>query len=130
MRKALSVVLALSLFLLPFPAVGQSTTECNTSGVVAFSNETLTVSTTALPLTASVYNPTGGPRATVALVAVNAEDVRVWFDGSAPTGSVGIIVAAGAAPFTVCGPQIAKLQMIRDGASDAEVAIQYFAPQN
>jgi hypothetical protein len=133
MRKT-SVAVIVGLILAPFgviqPVSAQSSTACNTGGVTAFTKETLTVSTSALPLTASVYNPTGGPRATVALIAVNANNIRVWFDGSAPTDTAGIIVAAGAAPFYVCGADIPKVQMIRDDASDAEVAVQYFFNPN
>lgn len=110
------------------PVHAQSTTECNLANLSAFARETVTVSTSSIGLTAATYNPGGGQNpAAAALVAVNANNMRVWFDGTAPTTSAGIIVLAGSS-FVVCGiPGMAKLKMIRDDSTDVEVAVQYFA---
>ena len=125
MRKVFAFVLILIGFLPPSAAQ----TDCSTGGQTAFASETLAISTTAVILTASVYNPGAGqPNATSALVVVNpSENLRVAFDGSAPTTSVGAVVVPNQS-FVICGVQIAKFQAIRDGASDGEITATYFSP--
>jgi hypothetical protein len=125
--KKMAFLMIAALIFAPIPTVFAQQQQCSAGGVSAFNHETITVSTTAKTLTASVYNPTDGPKATVAYVSVNANNLRAWFDGTAPTTSAGFVISAGQT-FTVCGQDIPKLQMIRDDASDVEVAVQYFAP--
>lgn len=89
--------------------------------------ETLTVSSTALPFTASVYNPgNGSPKAVCAVVSVNTNSVRWWADGSTPTASAGFLTEA-VASFTVGQNNLAQFKVIRV-SSDSEVAIQYMVP--
>lgn len=126
-KRFFAVLTSLALVLAPWPAGAQSSTICTAGNAVPFTHETITVSTSSVGLTASVYAPTDGtPRATVALLSVQGgQDVRVWFDGTAPTTSAGIVVASGQSLY-VCGTVIQTVRLIRDGASDAEVAVQYF----
>lgn len=127
-RRLFSMVTAVSLMLMPMPHADAQQNECGTGPSVPFANETLTVSTTALPLTSTVYNPAGGPKANQALISVNTEEIRIWADGTVPTASNGIILVAGQT-ILVCALSLPKIRMIRDDAQDAEVAIQYSGPQ-
>lgn len=130
-KRFLAVLTVLALICAPVPTIyAQQTTQCNNANQSAFAHETLTVSTTAKILTASVYNPGNGQlTATSALVSIQGgQNVRVWFDGTAPTTSAGIVVKDGQT-VVVCGfPGLQKFQMIRDDGTDAEAAVQYFAP--
>lgn len=128
-RRIFTLAVAVSLMLLPMPSVTAQSNECGPGPSVPFANETLTVSTTALPLTATVYAPSSPPKADQAIIVVNSESIRIWFDGSTPTGSVGIILAAGQS-VRVCALSLPKVKMIRDGASDSEVAVEYSGPAN
>ena len=91
--------------------------------------ETLTVSSTALPFTVSVYNPgQGQKKAVCAVVSVNTNSVRWWADGSVPTASAGFLSEA-VTTFTVGENNLAQFLVIRV-TSDSEVAIQYMVPNN
>lgn len=93
-------------------------------------NEMLTVSTVAKILTASTYRPastSGQPAAVCALVTVNTNSISWWPTGAVPTSSDGIISTAGVS-FWVGSSDLARLQMIRAGASDSAVAVLYFVP--
>jgi hypothetical protein len=100
-----------------------------------FAFETLTVSTTAKTLTATVWAPNGVtsvPVAKVAIITVEANPLRWRADGLAPTSSTGILVAGAAAPaqpsqIEVCGQAaLLLMQMIRQGAADSTIMVQYF----
>jgi hypothetical protein len=85
----------------------------------------LTVSSTALPLTVTVYRPgNGAPNAVCALIVSNANSISWWSSGAIPTAGDGIITAAGT-PISVGVNDMAQFRMIRV-VSDATVAIQYF----
>lgn len=94
---------------------------------VPYTNETLTVSNTSLGLTATKYNGTdGGGQAVEADICFEGA-VRVWFDGTAPTASVGIpVVGSATAPqcIVTCGPTIAKFRAIRQSV-DVTASVQY-----
>ena len=92
--------------------------------------ETLTVSTTALPLTASVYKPTtGAPASLMALMTTATDSLRFRLDGVAPTSAVGHQVAA-ASVIVICQASLQKFQAIRSGSVDVPLTISYFtAPQ-
>ena len=129
MKKPLSIILTLSLALLPMPTYAQQN-ECGTGPSVPFASETITVSTTAIGFTLATYAPTGGPvTANQALVFVNTNNLRARFDGVAPTTSVGAIMAAGQF-FLVCSLSLNRTQFIRDDASDVEVFVVYSGPSN
>lgn len=62
----------------------------------AYDFESLTVSSTAVGLTASKYIPTDSSRrATTALITVEADSIRFRIDGTNPTASVGHLATAG-----------------------------------
>jgi len=99
-----------------------------------FDFETLTVSTTAVPLTASKVasvapsqNVKGGKSETSVLVSPVAYAIRFRFDGVAPTATVGHYLAAGDFITVDSYDRIAGLQMIRDTAAggDAIVSVTY-----
>tara|TARA_R110000868_G_scaffold31518_1_gene115523 strand:+ start:338 stop:733 length:396 start_codon:yes stop_codon:yes gene_type:complete len=128
-------LLFLALFL--FSAVNaRAQSSCSAGSVdnisaVPFTQESITVSTSAVILTVATYRPTGGPNAIQAMISVGAQPIRVWFTGIAPTSTVGHYFAANTV-FYVCKDTLTKLIMIRDtGATgDAVASVTYLrAPQ-
>ncbi len=96
--------------------------------VMAF--ETLAVSTVAVPLTATVYETfesTNNTRqqAKLATISIASNDIRVRFDGTAPTSSVGHLLPAGTFLELQSITQIRNFKMIRVSA-DAVATITYF----
>lgn len=94
----------------------------------AYAKETLTISSTALPFTSSVYAD-GIHTPLFAEVRLETNNIRYWSTGNVPTASVGVLVEAvtgGNVKFTVCGQAtIQAFQMIRTSA-DATVTVQYY----
>lgn len=90
------------------------------NSTTAFASEQATVSNTALDLDAFGFTAAQVLQAERIYVFVNSNAIRVWWDGSTPTTSDGIKFEVG---FELVGDNIRNLSMIRDGASDAEVAI-------
>lgn len=94
--------------------------------------EEITVSTTAIGITAAIMQDASGrvPADTVALVTVEAgaNDVRFRFDGTAPTATVGHILDAGingGAPLVIPGGQlVSNFKMIRDTAAAGDATVQ------
>lgn len=129
MKKLILSVLSLSLILAPIPAKAQNGVGAcpfNASSLVSAYKEMLTVSTTALPFTRTVYRPTNGkPPAVCATVVVNTNSISWWSTGATPTAADGIITPT-AGVFSVGSTDLTKFLMIRAGASDAEVAVLYF----
>lgn len=130
MRRLIPFLTALAL-VLPAPATSQAVGACPfaAGSLRAAYKEMLTVSSTALPFTASVWKPTNGnPPAVCAFVVVNTNSVSWWADGSTPTAASGIISTA-AQSFSVGQSNMTTFKMIRV-SSDAEVAIQYLTAIN
>lgn len=92
---------------------------------VPFASEKITVSTSALPFTASVYAPAGVPKAFVAVFTTETDTLRFQLDGTVPTSSVGMQVVAGSS-VTVCQGSIPKFKAIRSGSSDVPINVTYF----
>lgn len=92
----------------------------------AFAQEAITVSTSAVKFTVATFSPGSGGGAMEAFVTIATSDIRVLFDGTAPTSTTGHKFQANGT-FTVCGPDIPNLQMIRDtgAGSDAVVTVSY-----
>ena len=80
--------------------------------------ETLTVSTTAVGLTA-----TDG--ATQAEITVQSADIRVRGDGAYPTSSIGHLVTADSGIQLTSEKEIASFRAIRDAGVDAVLSITY-----
>lgn len=93
---------------------------------VAFAKETITVSSTALGLTRSVYDQaaTTGFKAVMAFLTTETDAMRVWFDGSIPTAAIGHNVASGTT-VVVCSTDLASFRMIRV-TNDVTVRVTYY----
>lgn len=90
----------------------------------AFGYEALTVSTTALALSASEYI-SGDRKAQVAHITVESNPVNYTYEGTTPTSSVGHNLTAGST-LTLSGyANIAAFRVIRSGGADATVKITY-----
>ena len=91
----------------------------------AVSGEQLTVSTTALGFTAGTLRPTGSDPIYRAVVHVNVGVVRMRYDGTNPTATVGISLGAGST-YTVDGlPNVSQVRMISQDGANAEVFCTY-----
>lgn len=84
--------------------------------------ETLTVSSTALPISAGILTNPQNLQATACLVSVETDAIRVRYDGTDPTAGVGHPFAAGET-FPVLGAaRLRLLRMIRQ-TTDASVTV-------
>lgn len=83
---------------------------------VAF--EAVTVSTTAVGLSSETMNLPGGP-ATACSFTIETDQVRVRWDGTAPTAGLGQQVAAGQSLRIEGQAAVNNLQFIRSGVADA-----------
>lgn len=114
----------------------------------SIARETLTVSTVALPLTATKYvgtirgsnqngNKAWKARGAIVRVDTSGFGVRCTRDGTAPVaGTTGVVIVnTGTLPLPAGSlielvldsyAQICAFQMIREGASDAVVQVEYF----
>lgn len=95
--------------------------------------ESITVSTTAIGGTAGklLVARTGGfnKRAVMMFISVETNPCRFRFDGTAPTSSVGHLLAANDT-LTISGEQnCSNLKFIRSGGSDSTVMVTYFYNQ-
>jgi len=62
----------------------------------AFANETLSISTTAVPLTVSIHDPANGAGlAQNAFITIEDFAIRYWIDGTLPTITLGHIARPG-----------------------------------
>ena len=87
---------------------------------IANDSETLTVSTTAIPLTA---NKLAGNIDTVDIFVEGA--IRFWTSGKAPTSTDGIPLFNGSS-ITLPANEAQAFRAIRNGGSDAKIHVQYF----
>ena len=91
--------------------------------------EQLTVSTTALGLTATKYAPNGQQDlnvATFAVADVETNPIRYRDDGVPPTSSVGQPASAGAQIQLVGVQAIRDFLAIRSGAADSTLEVSYY----
>jgi hypothetical protein len=128
MRKvALLVAIIACLAATPTKAAPGGCT--NDSTLAPMGDEVITVSSTALPFTATAYAPAGQNPAVLAVCTVETDSIRYRVSGLNPTASVGTIAIATAtapASFTVCGTMnIQRFRMIRV-TTDASVTCQYY----
>lgn len=92
----------------------------------AFAKESVTVSTVAVGLTPATFRPSGVPPAQYVFLSVDADKIRVWFDGSDPTAAIGHELVTGSILELHGIKNIERLRMIRSGAADATVRASYF----
>lgn len=122
----------LALLVLAGTASAQNYSDCQTGQnfvPVAFAKETITVSSTAIGLTKATYNPAASGRtALVAFMTVAADNIRVWFDGSIPTATVGHLITSGSG-LMICSADLPKFLAIRQ-TTDATVSVTYYALPN
>lgn len=90
----------------------------------AFNKEILTVSSSAVGLDAAKYNPPNGIAAQKALITVEENDIRYWYDGSTPTGSEGHLGAVGAVIELEGANSLKNFKAIATGA-DAKLMVTY-----
>ena len=133
-KRLLFLGLILALVLPPIPVEAQTSQmgACpfSANSLKAAYTEMLTVSTTALPFTASKYNPgSGAPKAVCATVVVNTNSISWWPAGTTPTASDGVITDTGGS-FSIGPSNLATFLMIRAEASDSAVAVIYQVPVN
>uniref|UniRef100_A0A6H1ZTA8 Uncharacterized protein n=1 Tax=viral metagenome TaxID=1070528 RepID=A0A6H1ZTA8_9ZZZZ len=86
--------------------------------------EQLTIGTSASGFTTATVRPANSFPMLQALVTVNAGQIRVRFDGTAPTASVGHLFTAGNS-FTVTYPDLINTSMISANSTNAQVAVTY-----
>jgi len=131
-KKLFLAALVLALVLPPFPRTvqAQDLFVCgqNPSQLVAGDHEQITVSSTALGLTAAKLNPTtGAPRPTCAVIQViSTVSISYWGAFGVPTASDGQLLPQYGS-ITVGPSNLTSVRMIRV-TTDATVSVQYFSP--
>lgn len=98
---------------------------------VPFARERLTVSTSAVPLTATVYDgdPTVVPRrefAAAAEVEVLTNGIIFTRQGATPSASVGQPLSVGDVVTLDTHVEIAGFRAVRDGGADGAIEVIYF----
>lgn len=101
--------------------------------------ESLTVSSSSKALTESIYVATTNSgsksegqqslnriHATKAFITVEAQPIRVRFDGVAPDSSTGHLFSAGDSIWLVDQIQIINFHAIRSGGSDGTINVTYY----
>lgn len=123
--KRLALISLVILTLLSYQPDILATCEGFNNPATPFAKETLTVSSTALPFSSTVYNPaTAIAPARIAYVTVETDTIRWWKDGSTPTNLLGHLQAVNS-NFEVCGnTAITQFRMIRV-TGDSTVHITY-----
>jgi len=89
-------------------------------GYTWIDEETITVSTLALPLSVSKVS-----KALVAWIEVQTADIRYWLSGTLPTTTAGHILYNTDMALLENRAEMQGLRMIRDGSSDATVVVSY-----
>ncbi len=90
-------------------------------GTTPFDHETLTVTDTAVGLTAATYL-----NATRAEMTVTKAPINTWVDGTDPTATVGEPAQIGDRIVLKSAAQIAGARFIRIGGTSAELPVHYF----
>lgn len=83
--------------------------------------------TTATGLTATLEDTSAGLQAQTALITVETQPVRFRLDGTAPTASVGHVIAAGGSYIVEGTVAIRKLSFIDTAAGASTVRVTTFA---
>ena len=123
MRRVFALLAMIGVLMVPARGLPQGLCPGRTQPMIPYAHETLTVSNTAITLTASVYNA-GGVSPGMAVVVLTGDNIRVWSDGTAPTAAVGQLINANA--FFLCGYEsIAQFKAIRQ-TTDASMSVQYY----
>lgn len=95
-------------------------------GLSAFAHETITVSTAAIGPDPATRAPGSGlPAARAAVVNPADQDIRMTIDGTTPTASVGMRIAAGDSVVVSGEGNVANLLMIREDGTNSSVSVTY-----
>ena len=90
----------------------------------AYAMKDATISNTALTMTGIGFTAAQLARARRALITVDVNNVRITYDGTTPTASLGHAVSNNLASFYLEGnANIQNLQLIRGSGTDGEVTI-------
>jgi hypothetical protein len=92
---------------------------------MTFANETITVGSSATPLTNAVY--AARPGASLALLTVEGASVRWWASGSTPTASEGHLAQPGCVIELSDPNELRRFRAIRAASSDAVLQVSYGA---
>jgi hypothetical protein len=94
----------------------------------AYDYEEITVSTSAVGLTATKVNPGGSDpeKARAAVIVVKSQPINFRVDGGDPTAGSGIGAVAGDQISVVGLSNLSQFKAIRSGASDATLCVTYF----
>ena len=115
----------LALLILALSSNGNATNglSCypNVLDLVPYGNESKTVSTLSVGLTASKYAPPDYARAVQAIITIEDNPVRYWYDGTDPTSTVGHYAPVGTI-LTVCQVTIQNIRFIKDTAAAGDAA--------
>jgi len=89
-----------------------------------FAYESITVGTTAVGLTTSVYKSDTGTAAR-AIITVETDQVRYRYDGTSPTSTEGHLLNATDTLLVVGRGNLDRIRFIRAGADDATIRVSY-----
>ena len=94
-------------------------------GAVAFRTKVLTVSSSVVAITDAGWSWTAGDvdAADSAVIGVHGAGVTMTWDGTTPTATTGVPLAAGATCVMSGNGNVRNVKLIRSGASDATVSI-------
>lgn len=90
----------------------------------AFNYEAVTVSSSAVGLTSTKYNPSGH-KAQVAFITVEGAQIRFRYDGTDPTSSEGHLFSPGDVLELIGFENIENFKAIRVGSTDATLRVTY-----
>ena len=85
--------------------------------------ETITVADTAIGITSTVHTPLGIPQMKACQLRVEGAEIRIRWDGTNPTASVGIPVEVLEIVTLTSHADISQLKMIRTTATSATVSV-------
>ena len=91
-----------------------------------FTEESITVSTTAVGFTAGTYDPGTGGVATGVVVTVETAAIRYWTSGTAPTATTGHVLEPGDVLELDRSEDIKNFKAIRRDGIDATIRVSYF----
>ena len=106
------------------PVQAQSGGACPGIGTVTpLATETIAVSSTAVPFTAAKIS--SSTRSASMAIGYTTAAIRYWDDGSTPTATVGMPVAA-SERFQVCGVAAIRAFLMIRQSGDASVSVSYY----
>ena len=94
--------------------------------IVAFASESLTVSTTSVSLSATVYQPAGAVPARQAFITIETNSIRYVLDGATPSPSNAILVGTSTSIRLSNLSDIGDFRAVRGSAPDAVIRVTYF----